>query len=521
MNTQQIIKMQTALNSLNDTAKQMLKVMEALPKATKEVAKATEDLTENVDEAEVKLTKFGKAAEFLTKTDSGFAKFRRFMYGFGFEGFFRGFNKVISVFEQLDIVIRKFPGMKNFRGTKGLFSKLAPSKDDLKRIDMFTSNIKGAQTAQRTYSDRIAKAPLMGYDAEALGRQLEGRKKAERTMRIRRRGAAAKAITGMDMPVTFKQLTKLLNPKNLYGKASDRAKRSKEGASNFIKKFDKSSIGNVMKLIKKFVVKAAIVFLGVIFKVVGIIILAYLAFKAFGPSLLEGIKAAWEAIKVVGKIALAGLMVVFDGVKDVFNAFFGGGDLEMLIDGLLKILGGLLLFSLGVAVTLLSAVIYGAVVFLKDAFDRGLEWLQTGWTDLSAAFKKIITLIAIVVGGIIFFLSMTWIAAIVAAVVGGLIYYIGTKFGKLFGVKSAGGPVTAPMTLVGERGPELVSLPRGSQVRTAQDTKRIMGAGGGNTFNITINARDTSNAELRRIADEIGRMVNSKVNRSVSSRTLG
>ena len=147
--------------------------------------------------------------------------------------------------------------------------------------------------------------------------------------------------------------------------------------------------------------------------------------------------------------------------------------------------------------------------------------LTTGWTDLAASFKKIIALIAIVVVEI-YFLSMTWIAAIVAAVVGGLIYYIETKFGKLFGAKSAGGPVTAPMTLVGERGPELVSLPRGSTVRTAQDTKRVMGGGGtNNTFNITINARDTSNAELRRIADEIGRMVNSKVNRSVSSRTLG
>ena len=520
MNTQQIIKMQTALNSLNDTAKKMLEVMEALPKATKQVAKATEDLTENVDEAEVKLTKFGKVAEFLTKPNSGFAKFRRFMYGFGFEGFFRGLNKVTSVFEQLDVVIRKFPGMKNFSGSKGLFSKLAPSKDDLKRIDMYTSNIKGAKKAQKTFMDRISKS-TDADEIRGLGRQLAGRQKAERTMRIRRRGAAAKAITGMDMPVTFKQLRKLLNPKNLYGKASDRAKRSREGASNFIKKFDKSSIAKVMKLIKMFVVKAAVVFLGVIFKVVGIIILAYLAFKAFGPSILEGLKAAWEAIKVVGKIALAGLMIVFDGVKDVFNAFFGGGDLEMLIDGLLKILGGILLFSLGITVTLLSAVIYGAVMLLWDAITRGWAWLTTGWTDLAASFKKIITLIAIVVGGIIFFLSMTWIAAIVAAVVGGLIYYIGTKIGKLFGAKSAGGPVTAPMTLVGERGPELVSLPRGSQVRTAQDTKRVMGGGGGNTFNITINARDTSNAELRRIADEIGRMVNSKVNRSVSSRTLG
>ena len=71
--------------------------------------------------------------------------------------------------------------------------------------------------------------------------------------------------------------------------------------------------------------------------------------------------------------------------------------------------------------------------------------------------------------------------------------------------------------MVGETGPELVSLPRGSRVHSNKDSKQMMG----NTFNITINARDTSNSELRRIAEEIGRMVNSKVNRSATSRTLG
>ena len=41
-----------------------------------------------------------------------------------------------------------------------------------------------------------------------------------------------------------------------------------------------------------------------------------------------------------------------------------------------------------------------------------------------------------------------------------------------------------------------------------------------NVFNITINARDTSDAELRRIANKIGSMVNNSVNRSTASRTL-
>ena len=44
--------------------------------------------------------------------------------------------------------------------------------------------------------------------------------------------------------------------------------------------------------------------------------------------------------------------------------------------------------------------------------------------------------------------------------------------------------------------------------------------GNSNTFNITINARDTSDAELRRIANKIGSMVNNSINRTTASRTL-
>ena len=86
-----------------------------------------------------------------------------------------------------------------------------------------------------------------------------------------------------------------------------------------------------------------------------------------------------------------------------------------------------------------------------------------------------------------------------------------------------GGLVTSNLQLVGEEGPELVSIPQGSRVRTASQTRAALANNNQtvNNFNITINAKDTSRAEMRRIADEIGKMVNSKINRSVSSRTLG
>ena len=35
-----------------------------------------------------------------------------------------------------------------------------------------------------------------------------------------------------------------------------------------------------------------------------------------------------------------------------------------------------------------------------------------------------------------------------------------------------------------------------------------------NTINITINAKDTSDAEMRRIAEKIGRLVNNSINRN-------
>ena len=95
------------------------------------------------------------------------------------------------------------------------------------------------------------------------------------------------------------------------------------------------------------------------------------------------------------------------------------------------------------------------------------------------------------------------------------------KWKSIFSWKASGGTVTTPLTMVGERGPELVTLPMGSTVHSNARSKQLLSGGGGNTINITINARDTSDAELRRIANRIGDMVNSKINRTTSSRTMG
>tara|TARA_R110002153_G_scaffold72153_2_gene189069 strand:+ start:209 stop:2419 length:2211 start_codon:yes stop_codon:yes gene_type:complete len=83
-----------------------------------------------------------------------------------------------------------------------------------------------------------------------------------------------------------------------------------------------------------------------------------------------------------------------------------------------------------------------------------------------------------------------------------------------------GGTSRGGMALVGERGPELVNLSKGSKVFSNTQSKSMLSSGTVNNFNITINAKDTSKAEMRRIATELGTMINTKMNRTGATRTM-
>lgn len=83
-----------------------------------------------------------------------------------------------------------------------------------------------------------------------------------------------------------------------------------------------------------------------------------------------------------------------------------------------------------------------------------------------------------------------------------------------------GGVSSGGLAVVGERGPELVNLPAGARVNSNAKSKQMTG-GTVNNFNITINAKDTSDQEMRRVADKIGQMINTKINRSTARTTFG
>ena len=107
-----------------------------------------------------------------------------------------------------------------------------------------------------------------------------------------------------------------------------------------------------------------------------------------------------------------------------------------------------------------------------------------------------------------------------------LLFFVGWKLVKWavnklnpaswFDGMATGGISRGGLTVVGERGPELVNLPRGSRVHSNAESRRM----GGNNINITINAHSLQDNELRRVAQKVGDMINRQVNRSTSSSTI-
>ena len=262
------------------------------------------------------------------------------------------------------------------------------------------------------------------------------------------------------------------------------------------------------------------------------IAMKYIIIAMFAMIALVGFMAAMqdilgemEVLNVVTQMQEI-LALVAEGINALVGFVAGliNNDLDMAIgklselaniafEGFLRV--GALALSLGLAV--IVGTIRGLPRLLFDDKYRGTVLNILGKfmvIFLTAYFVRYLAIKLMEIAAI-------YALPVLIGVVVGLAILAGLRkfFPKAFGERATGGLVNENVTLVGERGPELVSLPTGSRVHTANQTKNMMG-GARNVFNITINARDTSDAELRRIANKIGSMVNNSVNRSTASRTL-
>jgi len=90
-------------------------------------------------------------------------------------------------------------------------------------------------------------------------------------------------------------------------------------------------------------------------------------------------------------------------------------------------------------------------------------------------------------------------------------------FGNKTGLYASGGIVNTPLQIVGERGPELVSMPRGSRVYSNAESQRMSG---GNTIHVHVNGRvGASDSEIRDIANKVAREINLRMNRTGTTGT--
>lgn len=233
-----------------------------------------------------------------------------------------------------------------------------------------------------------------------------------------------------------------------------------------------------------------------------------------------------DEIMSIGKLVLENVMLIFSMIGALLT-----GDVYTFLDYALEFVDNLLLIGIGLLKVIIGTAIGLAISVFYTVVD-GLHRLISGDDPAfrKAVFKVVkkalfIFLAAYVVKQIA--IQMLTVAAIyampllIAVAIGAVMAAIIRKaLGPLKKLPffASGGVSSGGMAVVGEGGPELVSLPAGARVHSNAQSKNMMKSNTvNNHVNVTINAKDTSDAELRRIADQVGNMITNKINRSVSS----
>lgn len=439
-----------------------------------------------------------------------------------------------------------------------------------KQIDASIEAIKQAEERQKLIPDEIKQrqAALKVLQAEkqvltkaedaakgkkkgALQRQIKAKKKEISTTKVditglktEQENAPIKIEENKNTIKGNKEQLKLLRQAkkdsfaNLMNKHPTIAKISKvmKGIGGII-----PALGGVLRF-------AAASMVYVMLAIVGIVILL----KVFGPMIKDAFNKAMEFIEpMIPKITKI-VEDIVSNLTSIFNSIFGDGGIEQLIDGFVDLAVNLLKLSLTLALTglgllasftweLLKLLWAGAVKYVKDILKDGKK-MAKAIIMVVAVIGTIAALImgaplwiAVVIGVVIWkmgsklLVPITWATNLIVKV----ITWIKDQFNKL-PFMAEGGVAKGGMTVVGEEGPELVKLPKGARVFSNEESKEISTRKGKNTIigieqkkqniqnhtnniNITINAKDTSKAEMDRIAREISRTIQNNISRQNNS----
>ncbi len=306
--------------------------------------------------------------------------------------------------------------------------------------------------------------------------------------------------------------------------------------------FNRSKFGKKMLEFQEFIKKKVIPNIMFVFSKLKMAMLYFVAALVVVMALMPLIKSLWEGVKETAGLLSAIGIGVWDQVKSIwgdavkllevtwgmiYSAFTG--DAEALVGYTLDFLwvSAKLIFKLA-ALTFTVAI--GAAV----ALGLGIwNWIVTNgpgklikillYAGLILIVYHIaaqaIAMIASIIAGIIGVIPVG-IALLVIAL-GVVLHQFGRWIGKnLFGFSEGGVVNHTGMSLVGEKGPEFVNLPRGSRVFSNKDSKKMVGGNVTNNISVNVQGRvGASDSEIRDIARKVGVQINREINRTTSSAT--
>jgi len=475
-------------------------------------------------------------AQFLTSSREELKVFgvevgtvRRIMYGFLPPGTFRIVNKFASSLNVVGAGIRSIradaEGTGNiltktlFAGTldKKAFARLKGRKGEL---DTQVSEVEADIAAEEGIISSSTASDAQKESAREALEYLEGikeelvkeRKEVEKKIK-KQGGFIAKQISnsrfGKAGIALNERMTKKLEAMNEY--LDDLAENGNILQKGFAK------VAKVVLSVGKFIFMASMYLI--------LFLIAFTVIKKFFTSNAEKFKEFFNmASKVLIPLvsfALEGIMNTINSVLEIITGIFSG-DIDQILEGVVGVLLGVGQFLLG----LIGTIFLGALSLVASVgyvlWGKFVDWIESSERSFMEKIGDIIGL-AITIAALLFLVSLLPIQLpfLIVAAVGVVVFKAVKKIIEAIPGFATGGVSSGGLAIVGEKGPELVTLPKNAKVHSNTESKSMVKGGSTvNNFNITINAKDSSKAEMRRMADEIGRMISSKINRSTSSSTL-
>jgi len=294
------------------------------------------------------------------------------------------------------------------------------------------------------------------------------------------------------------------------------------------------SRGNISLMLNT--LKASFAFLGyALLVILGIGLIVY-TMKRTGiwDKIAEFIKVKWPEFRIYFELIWQAATVIFEGFisyfKGIWNIIKGlyTGDntliskgLKLMLGGARKILEGTLVVLgalLGLYIKLLVTsftigigTVLGKLGELKDAIlDKAGN---VGGGAVMGALGTGLIITGLAAAGIIATPALATVATVMGVgAIGGMIYggLKDDKENSAKGMASGGTILGGGQFLVGENGPELVTLPGGTSVTNNTNTRSALGP----TINVHVNGRlGASDQELNEIARKIGNKINIEMNR--------